>query len=126
MSHRFHAVCIAVSLLFAAALPAAAQEEADPDAPKVERIDVVRNQFLDKETFLFYISTKPGDRYDEKRLRDDFRRVWDTGFVEDLLLDVRDGAKGKIVTFVVDERRRPVGLLDIQDLLAIRALSSAP
>ena len=27
---------------------------------------------------------------------------------------------------VVDERRRPVGLLDIQDLLAIRALSSAP
>lgn len=27
---------------------------------------------------------------------------------------------------VVDEQRRPVGLLDIQDLLAIRALSSAP
>ena len=27
---------------------------------------------------------------------------------------------------VVDERRRPVGLLDIQDLLAIRALSAAP
>ena len=38
----------------------------------------------DKETFLFYVSTKPGDRYDERRLKDDFRRLWDTGFLEDL------------------------------------------
>ena len=57
------------------------------------------NQFLQKETLLFYISTKPGDRYDEQRLKDDFRRLWDTGFLDDLLLDVRDGPKGKIVTF---------------------------
>ena len=97
-------------LLFASALlfagPAPAQEEADPGAPIVERVDIMRNQYLDKETFLFYISTKPGDRYDERRLKDDFRRVWDTGFVEDMILDVRDGQKGKIVTFVVDERSR--------------------
>jgi len=38
------------------AAEAAAQEEADPNAPIVERVDVVGNQFLDKETFLFYIS----------------------------------------------------------------------
>ena len=98
----------------------AAQEEADPNAPIVERVDIVRNQFLDKETFLFYISTKPGDRYDERRLKDDFRRVWDTGFVEDLLLDVRDGAKGKIVTFVVDERRR----IQIVDYRGSKALTT--
>jgi len=100
--------------------PAAAQEEADPNAPIVERVEIVRNQFLDKETFLFYISTKPGDRYDEKRLKDDFRRVWDTGFVEDLLLDVRDGAAGKIVTFVVDERRR----IQIIDYRGSKALTT--
>jgi outer membrane protein insertion porin family len=72
----------------------------------VERVDVRENQFLQKETLLFYVSTKAGDRYDEKRLKDDFRRLWDTGFLDDLLLDVKDGAKGKLVTFVVQERRR--------------------
>jgi outer membrane protein insertion porin family len=109
------AIC---SLLFAGS--AGAQEEADADAPLVERVDIVRNQFLDKDTFLFYISTKPGDRFDEKRLKDDFRRVWDTGFVEDLLLDVRDGEKGKIVTFVVDERRR----IQIVDFRGSKALTT--
>ena len=104
----------------AAAAPAFAQEEADPNAPVVERVDIVRNQYLDKETFLFYISTKPGDRYDERRLKDDFRRVWDTGFVEDLLLDVRDGAKGKIVTFVVDERSR-IQIVDYRGSKALNA-----
>ncbi len=111
------------SLLLASFLvPAAAlaQDEADPNAPVVERIDIVRNQYLDKETFLFYISTKPGDRYDERRLKDDFRRLWDTGFVEDLLLDVKDGPKGKIVTFVVDERSR----IQIIDFRGSKALTN--
>jgi outer membrane protein insertion porin family len=100
---------------------AAAQEEADPNAPIVAKVDIVRNQFLDKETFLFYISTKPGDRYDEKRLKDDFRRVWDTGFVEDLLLDVSPPRDGKVVvTFVVDERRR----IQIVDFRGSKALTT--
>ena len=72
----------------------------------VERVDVNGNQYLQKETLLFYVSTKPGERYDERRLKDDFRRLWDTGFIDDLLLDVRDGPKGKVVTFVLRERKR--------------------
>jgi outer membrane protein insertion porin family len=86
---------------------ASAQEEADPNAPVVERIDISNNQFLQKETFLFYISTKVGDRYDERRLKEDFRRLWDTGFVEDLFIDSRDSPTGgKIITFRVTERKR--------------------
>ncbi len=116
-------VRLATSLLLSGILAAAsavAQEEADPNAPIVERVDIVNNRFLDKETFLFYVSTKAGDRYDEKRLKDDFRRVWDTGFVKDLLLDVRDGQKGKIVTFVVDERQR----IQIIDYRGSKALTT--
>ena len=108
------------SAVLLVAVPADAQDEADPNAPLVERVDVVRNQYLDKDTFLFYISTKPGDRYDERRLKDDFRRVWDTGFVEDMILDVRDGPKGKIVTFVVDERSR----IQIVDYRGSKALTT--
>ena len=112
-------------MLLCGALPAAAalaQAEADPNAPTVERVEIIRNQFLDKETFLFYVSTKPGDRYDEKRLKDDFRRVWDTGFVEDLLLDVRPGSQpGKVVVyFVVDERSR----IQIIDYRGSKALTT--
>src|SRR5713226_5880160 len=103
---------ILIGVLWAAAglglsRPVAAQEVADPNAPVIERVEISNNQFLQKETFLFYISTKAGDRYDERRLKEDFRRLWDTGFVEDLYVDVRDGDKGgKVVTFRVVERKR--------------------
>jgi outer membrane protein insertion porin family len=101
--------------------PVAAQEEADPSAPIVERIDIANNQFLQKETFLFYISTKPGDRYDERRLKEDFRRLWDTGFVDDLFIDVRDSPTGgKVVTFRVNERKR----IQIVDYRGTKALTT--
>jgi outer membrane protein insertion porin family len=111
---------LAAAWLFLPA-PAAAQEEADPNAPTVERIDIVNNQFLQKETFLFYISTKVGDRYDERRLKEDFRRLWDTGFVEDLFIDARDSPTGgKIVIFRVVERKR----IQIVDYRGIKALTT--
>jgi outer membrane protein insertion porin family len=72
----------------------------------VERVEIRRNQFLQAETLLFYVSTKPGERYDALRIKDDFRRLWDTGFLDDLRVDVADGSAGKIVTFTVQERRR--------------------
>ena len=48
----------------------------------------------------------PATRYDERALRADFRRLWDTGFLEDLQIDVTDGPKGKVVIFRVAERKR--------------------
>src|SRR5258708_10329094 len=84
--------------------PAVAQEE--PEAPVVENVEVQGNQYLQRETLLFYVTTKPGDRYDERRLKDDFRRLWGTGCREDLALEVRDGQKGKIVLFNLGERKR--------------------
>jgi outer membrane protein insertion porin family len=89
---------------------AALAQQLGPAAPEtlpiVESVSVAGNQFLDPETLLFYVSTKPGERYDERRLKDDFRRLWDTGFLEDLVLRVNDGPKGKVVIFQVAERKR--------------------
>ncbi|HSB61340.1 MAG TPA: outer membrane protein assembly factor BamA, partial [Vicinamibacteria bacterium] len=82
-----------------------AQEPAD-ELPVVERVEILNNQYIQKETLLFYVSTKPGERYDERRLKEDFRRLWDTGFLDDLTLEVRDGQQGKIVLFRVSERPR--------------------
>jgi outer membrane protein insertion porin family len=84
----------------------AAQTVEAPKTPVVALVDVQGNQFLQKDTLLFYVSTKPGEPYDERRLRDDFRALWDTGFLEDMSLDVRDTPRGKLVTFQVRERKR--------------------
>jgi outer membrane protein insertion porin family len=114
-------VLAAALIVLAGGEARAGQDPADqPPAPLVERVEIARNQFLSAETLRFYISTKPGDRYDQLRLREDFRRLWDTGFVDDLSIDVRDSPTGgKVVTFVVSERKR----LQIVDFRGSRALS---
>jgi outer membrane protein insertion porin family len=113
-------VCLAVYAALAwpaGALAASALEE----APRVEAVEIANTQFLQKDTLLFYVSTKPGDRYDERRLRDDFRRLWDTGFLDDLQLEARDGATGRIVTFRVSERKR----VQIVDYRGSKALTTS-
>jgi outer membrane protein insertion porin family len=94
---------------------------ATDEAARVEAIQIVNAQFLQKDTLLFYVSTKPGDRYDERRLRDDFRRLWDTGFLDDLQLEASDGQSGKIVTFRVSERKR----VQIVDYRGSKALTTS-
>ena len=106
MSRRFTGRAASLALLcLLAGRPARGQDAAE-SAPLVERVEIRQNQFLPKETLLFYVSTKAGDRYDEMRLKDDFRRLWNTGFLEDLLVSVADGKTGKIVTFTVREQKR--------------------
>ena len=40
------------------------------------------------------------------KLREDFKRLWDTGFLDDLQIEVVDGPGGKVVRFKVTERKR--------------------
>ena len=120
MIHRSAAgVFLGGALLLSVGAPRVAAQSEEP-APIVERVDIANNQFLQKETLLFYVSTKAGDRYDERRLRDDFRRLWDTGFLDDLSLETRDGPNGKIVLFRVGERKR----VQIVDYRGSKALTT--
>ena len=95
---------------------------AAPQTPEtlVERVELQGNRYLRNETLLYYVSTKVGDRYDEARLREDFHRLWDTGFLEDLGIEVLDGPGGKIVVFRVQERKR----IQIVDYRGSKALSN--
>jgi outer membrane protein insertion porin family len=123
-SGRSRAVSAATLPLFSllglllAAVPTTAQED---EAAVVERVEILQNQFLQKETLLFYISTKPGERFDERRLKEDFRRLWDTGFLDDLVLDVQNGQTGKVIRFVVRERKR----IQIVDFRGSKALTTS-
>src|SRR4029077_5435732 len=82
-ARRRHArtlLAVALVVLLAREARAGQEPEEEAPAPLGERWGIARNQFLSAETLRFYISTKPGDRFDQLRLREDFRRLWDTGF----------------------------------------------
>jgi outer membrane protein insertion porin family len=72
----------------------------------VASVDIRGNNYLQKDTMLYYVSTKAGDRYDERRVKEDFRRLWDTGFLDDMSVDVTDSPRGKVIVFVITERKR--------------------
>jgi len=76
---------------------------------------------VEPETYLYYIQSKPSEPsrnvwvpYDaaaEQVLLADFRRLWDTQFLDDLAIETFDyqfdnGAPGKIVVFRMEERPR--------------------
>ena len=117
---RLGKLLVAVALVLQPMAPALlAQGQAT--APIVERVEILNNQYLQAETLLFYVSTKPGDRYDPERLKKDFHRLWDTGFLDDLVLEVVDGQRGKIVRFRVVERKR----IQIVDYRGSKELSTS-
>jgi outer membrane protein insertion porin family len=101
-------------------LPAQEAPSEDP-SPIVESVEIRGNQYVQTETLLYYVSTKAGDRYDEQRLRADFRRLWDTGFLDDLTIEVKDGPRGKVVIFGVSERKR----IQIVDYRGSKELTSS-
>ena len=76
---------------------------------------------IESETYLYYIKLRPSlpsqgqwvtyDETTEDTMRADFRRLWDTSFLEDLRIEVDDfvfsnGVVGKMVSYVMEERQR--------------------
>ena len=124
----------------AVGVPSAAAGQAAPAAPAAQPAvrmpppgtgPVIRNiqlQFhpvdeslIDPQTYLYYIQTQPSRSLDgvwvpydeaaEARLRDDFRRLWGTNFLDNLWVEVVDepyanGVPGKRVIFNMEERPR--------------------
>jgi outer membrane protein insertion porin family len=89
--------------------PAEAKPDS-PDAPKVDRNTIEAVDFrgarrIPQATLRALIYTKAGDPYDEGALRRDFMSLWNTSRFDDIRLEVEDGRFGKIVRFVVTERR---------------------
>ncbi len=74
--------------------------------PIIESIDIHGNRRIPKTTLMARIFSHPGDVYDEDALERDFMALWNTGFLDDVRLEVSDAANGnKIVTFFVREKK---------------------
>src|SRR5262245_29528822 len=76
---------------------------------------------IEPETYLYYIQLKPSqpsqgnwttyDETTEKTILEDFHRLWNTNFLDNLSIDVSDytfsnGVIGKMVTYNMEERQR--------------------
>ena len=85
----------------------------DVDAPAqpanrgdfVEEVEFRGARRVPRDSLMARIFTKRGDSYDTDALRRDYMVLWNTGYFDDLRLEVEDGDVGKIVRFVVTERR---------------------
>ncbi len=71
----------------------------------VEEVSFRGTRRIPRDSLLARIFTKRGDLYDEQTLRRDFMVLWNTGYFDDLRLEVEDGETGKVVRFIVTERR---------------------
>jgi len=70
---------------------------------KVEKIEIIGNNRVTRDTILYYFSSKEGDYFSRDLLKKDFRILWSTGFFSNIKMEEENGARGKIVKVIVEE-----------------------
>jgi outer membrane protein insertion porin family len=73
------------------------------NAEIIEKIQIEGNKKVSHETVQFYLKSRPGGIYDEEKLKDDFKVLWETGFFENIRIESDNGVNGKIVRFILTE-----------------------
>jgi outer membrane protein insertion porin family len=70
---------------------------------RVEKIEIIGNERVTRETILYYLSSREGDYFNEETLRRDFRVLWSTGFFSNIRIEDENGTSGKVVKIFVEE-----------------------
>ncbi len=70
---------------------------------KVEKIEVMGNERVTRETVLYYLASREGDLFDEGAWRRDFKVLWSTGFFSNLRIESEQGKEGRVVRVIVEE-----------------------
>ena len=70
----------------------------------IVEVRIEGNQRIATETYQYYITTRAGNDYDAAAVREDFKRLWQTGFLNDLKIETETTPEGVIVIFKVEER----------------------
>jgi outer membrane protein insertion porin family len=86
----------------ALALPPTAAEQAE--GLPIASIEVVGNRRVAREDVLSYLREKPGQLFRVENLTGDVRALWDSGFFEDIQVDLTAKDRGVALRFIVRER----------------------
>jgi outer membrane protein insertion porin family len=73
----------------------------------IESIEVLGLYRMTREAFLHALGMKVGDSYDEGRLRQRYKALWDLGLFEDIVIERETGPQGGTV-LVIKVKERPV------------------
>jgi outer membrane protein insertion porin family len=83
-------------------LPPSAAEQAE--GLPIASIDVVGNRRVARDDVLSYLREKPGQLFRVENLTGDVRALWDSGFFEDIQVDLTINDRGAALRFIVRER----------------------
>ena len=95
---------ILVTAIFIVGANAAAQAAVDTTTPvRILSIDVSGNHFVETETVLAKIQSRPGQPLNRKTISRDVRRLFDSGFFSDVRVVGHRSAEGVKLVFEVEE-----------------------
>ncbi len=83
-------------------LPQTAAEQAE--GLPIASIEVVGNRRVARDDVLSYLREKPGHLFKVDGLTSDVHALWDSGFFEDIQVDLTTNDRGVVLRFVVRER----------------------
>ncbi|MGQ9618040.1 MAG: outer membrane protein assembly factor BamA [Candidatus Aminicenantia bacterium] len=69
----------------------------------IEKIEVIGNKRVGKETILFYMKSREGEELNEDTISSDFKNLWTTGFFSDIRIEKEKGSSGSILKIYVEE-----------------------
>jgi outer membrane protein insertion porin family len=72
--------------------------------PQIAEIRVEGNRRIEKEAILAMVDSKKGGGLNQEKLDKDLRAIFQMGFFREVLINMEDGPKGKIVIFSVVEK----------------------
>jgi outer membrane protein insertion porin family len=70
----------------------------------IHAIEVRGNEKMSADAVRFDLRVRPGDRWDEQRLRSEFRRFWNRGYFSDLRFLRRCEPEGAVLVVEIEER----------------------
>ena len=70
----------------------------------IEKVEVIGNKTIPKETILYYISEKPGKEFTPKLVAKDIKTLFNLGYFENISVDVSRGEKGVVLKIFVKEK----------------------
>ena len=93
---------VLLALLFTGIGPQTLQT---PDPNRIEDVRVAGNRRIPTETIKYNLQTKPNDRFNPNIIRRDIKTLYALGHFDDIRVDEEQGKNGKIITFVIREKK---------------------
>jgi outer membrane protein insertion porin family len=69
----------------------------------IEKIEIIGNETVTKDTVLYYLTFDEGDYFSRAAIRDDFKILWATGYFSDIKVEIEEGEEGKVIKVYVQE-----------------------